>query len=80
MLIFLQLAPYTSREEEYGLSMDADVALWLDRRTFHKNPSLQIVNGFVVITNELHAEFDDFKRSETEHSISLSPAVELLRF
>ena len=80
MLFFLQLAPYSSSGEEHGLSINADVALWLDCRTFHKNPPLQIVSDFVVVSNELHDEFDNFKGSETELSISLLPAVELLRF
>ena len=64
--------------EEHGLSVNADVALWLDCCTFFNNPPLQIVNGFVVVTNELHDEFDNFKKSETEESSSLLPVLEFL--
>ena len=60
--------------------MNADVALWLECRTFHKKPPLQIVGDFVIVTNDLHDEFDAFKKSEMALDISLLPAVELIQF
>ena len=60
--------------------MNADVALWLESRAFHKKPPLQIVGDFVIVSNELHDEFNPFKRSEMALDISLLPAVELIQF
>ena len=76
----MQLAPYTSLGEQHGLSINPDVLLWLDFQTFHNNPPLQVVGDFVLVTNELHDEFDKFKMNETQLGISLLPRVKLLEF
>ena len=43
--------------------MDTHVALWLDSRAYKKLPCLREVCGFVIVTETLQKEFDDFKSS-----------------
>ena len=77
---YLQLSPYLSSTEEHGLSMNVDVALMLDCRNFYKKPPLQIVRDFVIVTDKLHDDFDEFVKTETKPDISILPAIELLQF
>ena len=66
--------------EEYALSKDLDVALWIDFRAFHGKPELVNVIDFVIVNCRLHDEFDQFKKAEVQSSYSLLPVVELLLF
>ena len=43
--------------------MDTHVALWLDSCAYKKLPCLREVCGFVIVTETLQKEFDDFKSS-----------------
>lgn len=63
------------------MSIDTDVALWLDYRSFCNMPTLRIIDDFVIISIELHNHFDAFKRSEVAkfNGLSLLPAIELLK-
>ena len=77
---FLQFSSYLTEPGEYGLSKDLDVALWLDYREFHKEPSLPDVYNFVLVNSQLRNQFDIFRKAEVKPSHSLVPVAELLRF
>ena len=62
---------------EYALHINCDVSLWLDSRAYHKKPPLHTAFGFVVVTPELHDEFDAFKEKLTTPTF---PRVALLDF
>ena len=49
---------------EYALSKDLNVALWLDYRSFNKEKLLKEVydGDFLIIDEQLHAQFDEFKQ------------------
>ncbi|KAL5489508.1 hypothetical protein EMCRGX_G018606 [Ephydatia muelleri] len=51
------------QQEEYALYKNIDVSLWIDFREFYGNFQLQEVLGenFVVVNENLHAEFAEFK-------------------
>eukprot|EP00731_Ephydatia_muelleri_P007410 Em0003g1658a len=51
------------QQEEYALSKDIDVSLWIDFREFYGNFPLQDVldGNFVAVNENLHAEFAEFK-------------------
>ena len=79
----LQNAELDLQQEEYALSKDIDVSLWIDFREFYGNFPLQEVLGgnFVVVNENLHAEFAEFKGKvlsyiETTHC--LVKGIELL--
>ena len=76
----MQLTPYLSSGKEHGLGINVDVALWLDYRNFQNKPPLQVVQDCVIVTNELHDEFDDFNDREAIVDVSVLPFVELLQF
>ena len=59
----LQNAELDLQQEEYALSKDIDVSLWIDFREFYGTFPLQEVLGgnFVVVNENLHAEFAEFK-------------------
>ena len=69
-----------TKPEDYTLSKDWDVALWVDYRAFHGEPELEDAVDFVIVDSQLHDQFDQFKRAEVKPSHSLLPMVELLRF
>ena len=61
------MSPYVNGPDEYLLNKDLDVALWIDFRTHRGETPLKEVcrNDFVVVNNELHQEFDDFKKEQS---------------
>jgi hypothetical protein len=64
------------------LSIDPDVALWLDYRSFSNQHSLKVIDDFVVVSDELHDEYDSFKQNELaefDAGSSLLPPIELLQ-
>ena len=67
---------------EHGLSIDTNVSLWLDYRAFNDSTALRVIDDFVILTTELHNEFDDFKRNQISqfNGLSLLPVTELLQF
>ena len=75
-----QLTPYRQSPEEYGLSLNADVALWLDSRAYNNQPPLRQFCDFVFITSDLHAEFDSFREKENTCSDSIFPLNSLLEY
>lgn len=66
--------------EEYALSKDLDVAMWLDYRNFTRKSSLVDIGDFVVVNPDLHNEFDKFKKGEVKPACSFVPLTELLKF
>ena len=54
-----QLTPYRQSPEEYGLSLNADVALWLDSRAYNNQPPLRQFCDFVFITSDLSLGDDE---------------------
>ena len=76
----MQFTPYRLSPNEYGLCINADVALWLDARAYNNQPPLRQSNGFVLVTPELHSEFDSFREKVTTTEESTFPLVALLDF
>jgi hypothetical protein len=70
---------YPCGPDEYCLSKDTDVALWLDYRRFQKEPCLTDYQDFVVVNSQLHDQFDLFRNSLNAEN-SLLPMCELLIF
>ena len=69
--------------DEHGLSIDADVAMWLNKRSFDGEPPLHQFHDFVLVTSLLHNEFDEFKKSYsdlTKPGYSMFPLIELLDY
>ena len=69
--------------DKYGLSVDADVALWLEKRRLDGEPDLEMIgaDAFVLVTSSLHTEFDSFKeefKEYTKRGFSMFPMNELL--
>jgi hypothetical protein len=64
--------------DKHGLSVDSDVALWLEKRGLDGEPELEMVgeDAFVLVTNSLHTEFDSFKeefKQYTKRGFSMLP-------
>ena len=57
--IFVQPLDFIKNKDEYALSKDRDVVMWLHYRTFH-NLSLPTDAFDFVITEDLHRNFDEF--------------------
>ncbi|KAL5515883.1 hypothetical protein EMCRGX_G001128 [Ephydatia muelleri] len=57
------LSAYLSGPTEYGLHVNAHVSFWLESRSYDKKPSLVQALGFVIVTEEIHKEFDAFVTS-----------------
>ena len=68
-------------EGEFALSKDLNVALWIQYRTCNEATSLREVCGgsFVIVIDDLEAQFQDFKRQYSGLNYSFVEAVEILR-
>ena len=67
---------------KYGLSIDADVGLWLEKRQLDGELDLDTV-GNVIIDSSLHSDFDDFKdtfQQYTRRGFSMIPQNELFHY
>lgn len=53
------------------MSKDVDVSLWLESRAFQNKLPLSEVSDFVLVNSTLHAEFDKFKKEETDPDYSV---------
>ena len=62
------------------MSKDVDVSLWVESRNFNNEPPLREILDFVIVTRSLHAQFDEFKKKETQFDYSILPLNELLEF
>ena len=76
-LFFFKLKSCISGNE-YGLSKDLDVMLWIAYRECHGKPQLRDTTDFVIIDAVLHDEFDLFKASTMQKDSSFVPVNELL--
>lgn len=79
----LQLSSYFADKNDgaYALSKDVDVGLWSDFRCFSGEPPLKFINeDFVVVNDELHQQFDEFKAKEIIRCHSFLPLNELLEY
>ena len=47
---------------DFGLNINADVALWLDYRQFNNCPQLHQHHGFLIMNETSMEEFEEFKR------------------
>ena len=57
------------------------MALWMDYREFNGKSSLsEATDEFIVINNQLHEDFDDFKALETTSESSYLNLIELLEY
>ena len=63
-MLHFQLRLYGMKNTEHGLSIDADVAIWIDSRY---SRSLHCKNGWICFL-ELHHEFDTFKKNHKSRS------------
>ncbi len=68
-----------TRTEEYGLSKDVDVSLWLDYRAYHRRPTLRESHGFVIVDPDLHKQYEEFRATNAVSIVSLLPQNELLQ-
>ena len=79
VLCVLQLAEHTSSVEECWLSVNVDVALWLDCQTYEKKPTLKRVSDFVLVNPVVHQEFNDFAKAEITPELQLLLDVDLIK-
>eukprot|EP00731_Ephydatia_muelleri_P004288 Em0002g464a len=68
----------------YALSKDITVCLWLEYRSLNGSTPLRDVSGgdFVIVNEELHGEFDEFRSkvyAYVDKEYSIVEAVELLQ-
>ena len=68
-----------SGPEDYALSKDVDVALWMDSRAFHGQPPLTDALDLVIVNCQIHNEFDSFKKSQINPACSYIAINELLK-
>lgn len=78
LYIIIQVSYLFESSDDYALSKDVDVALWLDYRAFNKKEPLRDALDFVIVNPCLHDDFDEFKRKETESDYSYLRVNELL--
>ena len=79
----IELSLQIASTGEYGLSLDADVALWLDKRCQDGKPDLKKAgaDAFVIVSSLLHDEFDCFReeyKQYTKRGFSMLPMNALL--
>ena len=61
------------------MSKDVDVALWQDHRLFNSEKPLIDALDFVIVNNELHKQFDDFKKIEVPSNTNFIETNPLLQ-
>jgi len=77
------------QKDEFALSKDLTVSLWIDYRTYYGESSIREVSGgdFVIINEDLHDEFNKFKSKLSSYlfltldgTCSVVEGIELLMF
>ena len=68
--MFVQPSDFIKNKDEYALSKDTDVVMWLHYRTFHNLSLPRDAFDFVIITEDLHRNFDEFRKRyiQTDHN------------
>ena len=82
--IYKQETSLRLKEGEYALSKDITFCLWLEYRSLNSSSPLRNVSGgdFVIVNEELHREFDEFRSkvyAYVDKEYSIVEAVELLQ-
>ena len=75
----LQLSEYL-QPGEHGISIDTDVALWMECRKFNNRPDLRQVMDFVIVNESQHSEFDEFRRTITHRDYNTLSTNALLDY
>lgn len=65
--------------DDYALSKDVDVALWMDSMQFNGELPLVDAQDFVIVNSQLHDDFDRFKK-EIKPLHSFLAFIELLEY
>ena len=76
----MQPTDYIKTDEEYALSKDVDVVVWQRYRAFNNLQAAKDAFDFVIVTLDLHADFDAFQKQEIEPEYSYLESNDLLRF
>ena len=76
---FVQLSYLFREEDDHALSKDVDVVLWQSYRAYQKQPPVTDAIDFVIVNNQLHSQFDEFKKTEIEPDISYLEMNHLLQ-
>ena len=65
---------------EYAISKDLNVALWEEFMNNSKKKTLQEIYGgdFILINEELHSQFDEFKKNVVPANQSMDGVIEVL--
>ena len=64
----MQIDDFKTCADQRGISIDADVALWLNKLEVDGRPQLPQFQNFVLLTKEQHNEFDEFKKFYSEQT------------
>ncbi len=75
----MQLSYLFREEGDYALSKDVDVVLWQSFRAHNNLPPVTDALDFVIVNNQLHNEFDEFKKAEIEPDITYLQMNSLLQ-
>ena len=65
-----QLTYLYKETDHHALSKDVDVAIWQDYRAYKCLDSVVDATDFIVINNQQHDEFDEFKKTKIMSYIS----------
>ena len=79
----MQIDDFKTCADQRGISIDADVALWLDKLEDDDRPQLPQFQNFVLLTREQHNELDKFKKiysEQTKKGFSMLQLTPLLKF
>ena len=76
----VQLSYPFEEDDDHALSKNIDVALWQDYRTHLNMEPVRDTLDFVIVNDNLHDDFDKFKKAEIESIYSYLRINELLKF
>ena len=70
------------KADEFAISKDLNVALWEDFLHYNKKVTLKEIYGgdFLIINEELHSQFDEFKCNAVPANHSMVPVMEILEY
>ena len=75
----MQPTNYIKDDKEFALSKDVDVVVWQCYRAFNNLEPARDAFDFVIVTPDLHRDFDAFKKQEIEPGYSYLESNDLLR-
>ena len=70
------------KADEFAVSKDLNVALWEDFLHYNKKETLKEIYGgdYVIINEELHSQFDEFKCNAVPANHRMVPVMEILEY